>query len=76
MPLLVPTLAFLISSAFFYWIIFRDGADRLDGTWFSGFALWYRAPELNPTGLRIVAGILWAANAYWLALRLFIYATK
>lgn len=48
----------LLFSVFCFWVIFRDGAERLEG-WFAAvvFDLW--AAVLSANLLRLYAGIIW-----------------
>jgi len=52
---------FLAYSVFCYWVIFRDGAEALEG--WGAFALmgWFAA-SLTPSELKFYVGISWLAG--------------
>jgi hypothetical protein len=62
---------FVAGSAFWAWIIFGDGADRLEGRFISGFLFWYRAPEWTAQDIRLFAAGTWCVHAIWFVMGLF-----
>ena len=51
-------LAFLVFSGFCYWIIFREGAERLEG-WLAALSIDLFAGALSANYLRAYTTILW-----------------
>jgi hypothetical protein len=56
-------LPFLAYSVFCYWVIFRDGAEDLEG--WGAFALmgWFAA-SLTPSELKFYVGISWLVSLF------------
>jgi hypothetical protein len=54
-------LSFLGYSVLCFWIIFRDGADVLEG-WSSFFLFGWFAASLTPDQLKFYVGISWIAS--------------
>ncbi len=67
--MLIPILSFLIFTAVCWWVVFRDGAEVIEG-WRSVifFDLW--AWLLNAEQLRLYAVISWLAAAVMLGIHL------
>ena len=67
--MLIPILSFLIFTAVCWWVVFRDGAEVIEG-WRSVifFDLW--AWLLNAEQLRLYAVISWLAAAVTLGIHL------
>lgn len=62
-------ITFLAYTAFCYWVIFRDGADVLEG-WKSFFLFGWFAATLTTSELKFYFGISWLASLALLAFRL------
>ena len=71
MDLLLWVLLFAGNSLFCGWIVFGDGADRLEGSFISGVLLWYHAPEWPAVGIRLFAGGMWFIQSIWFVVGLF-----
>jgi len=54
-------LAFLLYSAFCFWVIFMDGAEVLEG-WKSFFLFGWFAASLTSQELKFYIGISWIAS--------------
>ena len=63
-------ITFIAYTAFCYWVIFRDGADVLEG-WKSFFLFGWFAATLTTSELKFYIGISWVASLALLAYGLF-----
>ena len=72
MDLVTFMLIFLAGSAFWAWIVFGDGAERLEGTFASGLLLLDRAPDWPSDAIRMFAIVSWLLQTAWFAVGLFI----
>jgi hypothetical protein len=61
---------FIASSAFWGWVVLADGAERLEGTFLSGFLVWYKAPEWPARAIRVFGVFSWMASLGWFVVRL------
>jgi hypothetical protein len=67
---------FAASSLFWAWIVFRDGADRLEGSFLSGLLFWHRAPEWPAEGIKLFAAGTWVCQAIWFVVGVFSPAVR
>jgi hypothetical protein len=51
-------------------IIFRGGAEWLEGSFPSGLLFWYSAPEWSAEGMKLLAAGTWICQAIWFVLGL------
>ena len=63
-------ITFLVYTVFCYWVIFRDGADVLEG-WKSFFLFDWFAATLTASELKFYVGISWIASLALLLFQLF-----
>ncbi len=63
-------ITFILYTAFCYWVIFRDGADVLEG-WKTFFLFGWFAATLTTSELKFYIGISWVASFALLVYRLF-----
>lgn len=55
-------LSFFAYSAFSYWVVFRDGADYLEG-WKSFFLVHTLAPRWSAEGIKLFVFLSWPVSA-------------
>ena len=63
-------LFFLAHTAFAYWVVFRDGAEVMEG-WKAFFFIDWFAGLMEANQLRIYVAISWLVSAGWLVWALF-----
>jgi hypothetical protein len=63
-------ISFLLYTGFCYWVIFRDGADVLEG-WKSFFLFGWFAATLTTSELKFYFGISWVASLALVLYQLF-----
>ena len=55
---------FAASSLFWAWIVFSDGAERLERSFLAGLIYW-RAPEWRAEAIRLAAAGTWLCQTVW-----------
>lgn len=63
-------ISFIVYTVFCYWVIFRDGAEAIEG-WKSFFIFSWFAATLTTSELRFYVGISWLASLVLLLFHLF-----
>jgi hypothetical protein len=58
-------LLFLGHTLFAYWVVFRDGAEVMEG-WKAFFFIDWFAGLMSPQQLRLYVGASWVLSAGWL----------
>ena len=62
---------YLGQLVFWVWVIRWGGAERLEGTFASGFLINYFATRWNADGIRLFAWLTLAAGTIWFVIGLF-----
>jgi hypothetical protein len=65
------TALFLATSLFWFWILFKGGADWLEGSILVGLLLHFRATTWTAEGIKLFAGIAWLGEIVWFVVGLF-----
>ena len=71
MPVELWIALFLINSLVVYWVVFRGGAERLEGSFLAALFLHSLAPRWSADGLKVFAGLSWIVSAIWFVVALF-----
>lgn len=70
MNLWATLLGFTIYTAFSYWVVFKNGADRLEG-WLAAITLTWWALNWTPEQIRFYALGLWIISLIGLFIKLY-----
>ena len=62
----------LISFSFLAWLYFGNGAQRLEGTFRSGFLIHLLAPSWSAEGIRVFALCSGVLEAIWFVVGIFV----
>jgi len=57
-----------VASLFAGWVIFLDGAERLEGTIKSAFVIQALAPAWHAAGIKVYVAICWVGAVIWFLL--------
>lgn len=64
-------ISYAVSSLFCWWILSRDGAERLEGSPLASFFLYLHANEWTADGIRLYCGGIWLIETIWFVVGLF-----
>jgi hypothetical protein len=76
MSLVVWILLFAGLSIFSSWVLFWGGAERLEGTFASGFLIDIFAPRWSAEGIKVYTALAWLFCGIWFLVGLFVPAAR